>query len=441
MKYFINKSGVFILTIIVFLSFMQFTAHGQNTKDKPVKHGLSKMQRDSLKHISGAASVTNYDGSNHMGALREDLVDKGWIGVKGLNSEIKLWGWVQSSVYGDFQGNLLPDIQEFSAGLIPVPTVHQGSSGFDAYSSRIFFQTRHLVKGKTAIETIFIMDGGGGAAPGWAVPRIRQFYVTINNLTFGAANGTFANFSTWPGYFDRGAPGAFPLARKPVIRYAIPLDKKKTDHSVITVGIEWADVSWHDATSLTKMPDAIVRYDYTAKWGTFMLGVLARDLNAVSNDLALPGGDEKFVWGAQFSGLWTFGKKKDRFRWSAIYGPATSGYMWDSGFEPGNNGVYDPTSQTLYTMNAWGSFVTYEHDWTKKLYSMFMLSYVDIDNIEQQPTTALNSATTVTVTLRYEPWDNMFIAAEYFYGKRVDFDEQSGYDNRINFVFRYMFNH
>lgn len=438
MKNLRDKSRIFI--VIAFFSIIQFTAHGQATK-QPDKKGLTNEQLDTLKHKSGAAVVTNYDASNHMGAVRTDIVDRGWIGIKGAPSEIKLWGWVQTAVFGDFQGYELPTAQEFSAGLIPVPTVHQGSSGFDAYSSRIFFQTRHLVKGKTAIETVFIMDAGGGQAAGWAVPRIRQFYVSINNLTFGAANGTFANFNTWPGYFDRGAPGAFPLARKPVVRYAIPLDKKKTDHSVITVGIEWADTSWEDATLLTKMPDAVVRYDYSPKWGNIMLGVIARDFNAVSSDDSLPGGDEKLVWGAQFSGLWTFGKKKDHIRWVALAGPATSGYMWDTGFEPGNNGVYDTTDQTLYTMNAWGAYVSYEHMWSKKLYSMFMLSYADIENIEQQPTNAFNNSTTGTVTLRWEVWKDMFLAGEYFYGKRVNFDNQSGYNNRLNIVFRYMFNH
>lgn len=430
-----------IILIIALFSFFQLQAQSQDNKEDPLKRGLSKEQLDSLRHKSAASDVTNYNGQDHMGTPRQDLVDKGWIGLKGLNSEIKLWGWVQAAVIGDFQGNYFNNVQEFSSGVIPVPTVNSGTSGFDAGSSRLFFQTRHLLKTGHAVQTVFIMDAGGGAAPGWAVPRIRQFYVTINNLTFGATNGTFANFNTWPGYFDRGAPGAFPLARKPVIKYALALDKKKRDFSVLTFGVEWANPAFSNANAIIKIPDIVVRYDYSPKWGNLMLGVIARDLIATSTDDTQPGVDEQWVWAAQFSGLWTFGKKKDHLRWVVMYGPAISGYMWDTGFEPGNTGVYDPNVSTLYTMDAWGGFVSYEHNWSKKLYSMFMVAYADINNISQQPTSAFNNSSTYTVTLRYSPWDDFFVAGEYFYGQRVNYDDQMGYDSRINIVLRYMFNH
>jgi len=36
--------------------------------------------------------------------------------------------------------------------------------------------------------------------------------------------------------------------------------------------------------------------------------------------------------------------------------------------------------------------------------------------------------------------NHLFIAVEYFYGRRVNFDAQFGQDHRLNLVFRYMMN-
>ena len=425
------------MTVLFLAVALNPVAFSQETE----KRGLTEAQRDSLKAKSAASDAINYQGSAHMGTPRRDLEDKGWIGIRGSNSEIKLWGWVQTAVFGDSKGNAFKDVQEFSSGVIAVPTVDEGSFGMDAFSSRIFFQTRHLLKGGHAVNTTFIMDAGGGTAAGWAVPRVRQFLVSINNLTFGAANGTFANFNTWPGYFDRGAPGAFPLARKPVIRYAIPLDKHKKDHQILTVGIEYSNAAVANANMNFKAPDVVVRYDYSPKWGNLMVGGIARNFNASSTNASLPGSASKWLYGGQFSGLWTFGKAKDHLRWVVMYGQGIAGYMWDTGFEPGNNGLYDENSQTILTTNGFGTFVSYEHNWSKRLYSMFMVAYTDIENRQEQPTNALNSTTTYTATLRYMPWEDMFIAMEYFYGERINFDNQNGHDSRVNIVLRYMFNH
>jgi hypothetical protein len=57
----------------------------------------------------------------------------------------------------------------------------------------------------------------------------------------------------------------------------------------------------------------------------------------------------------------------------------------------------------------------------------------------QAPDTFSNSVT-ATVTLDYEPVSHLFIAVEYFYGRRVNFDAQFGQDHRLNLVFRYMMN-
>ncbi|MBW1755744.1 MAG: hypothetical protein JRD92_14410 [Deltaproteobacteria bacterium] len=69
-----------------------------------------------------------------------------------------------------------------------------------------------------------------------------------------------------------------------------------------------------------------------------------------------------------------------------------------------------------------------------------MLSYVDVLNVAGQAPDTFSNSVTATVTLDYEPVNHLFIAVEYFYGRRVNFDAQFGQDHRLNLVFRYMMN-
>ena len=47
---------------------------------------------------------------------------------------------------------------------------------------------------------------------------------------------------------------------------------------------------------------------------------------------------------------------------------------------------------------------------------------------------------TGTATFMWTPWKDMYAGFEYFYGRRENFNEQTGFDNRVNLVLRYMFN-
>ena len=82
----------------------------------------------------------------------------------------------------------------------------------------------------------------------------------------------------------------------------------------------------------------------------------------------------------------------------------------------------------------------YEAMWSKRLFSVFMPSYVDVDNIALQPGAVLNTSLTTTATLMWSPQENTYMGLEYFYGKRENFNGDSGYDNRLNIIFRHMFN-
>jgi hypothetical protein len=207
----------------------------------------------------------------------------------------------------------------------------------------------------------------------------------------------------------------------------------------LTSGIEQPRADFTNATSAFNAPDMVLRYDYSPKWGNLMAAAIVRYFVAESTVTAARA--TKWVAGGALSGWATIPtKNKARLKWNFVIGPGASGLMWDTQTAGGLDGTYVDATNTLLTTNAWGIWAGWEHPWAEKWNSLFMLSYVDVLNVAGQAPDTFSNAVTATVTLDYEPWNHMFVAVEYFYGRRVNFDAQSGQDHRLNLVFRYMIN-
>jgi len=422
--------------------------------------GMTPEQYEKFKAAIAPGRVANYDASWNIGLPDRDVVDKGWWGIKGRPSEFRISGWGQFALFHDFQSNVFATEQEFSAAAVGTPTVKRPTTGVDAASSRLFFEFRHVFKGEQkrknypgVTHVLMEMDLGGGRDATDFIPRVRQFWVQHGHLTFGQGFSTFANGNTWPMYFDRGAPGALPLLRKPFLRYAAALSKGMKDPThVLTPGIEepdpaigGSDPAIGSPTARSKSPDMVLRYDYSPKWGNLMGAVLVRYLLAEST--VTPGQEaDKWVFAGTISGYATIPtKNKDRLKFNFVMGNGNVGLTWDTGIASAISGngldaTYDDATNQLLTTYIWGIWAGWERPWAPKWNSLFMLSYVDIANIAAMDPATMNNTLTATGTVMYEPWKNLYLAVEYFYGRRVNFNGDLGQDHRLNLVFRYMFN-
>ncbi len=422
--------------------------------------GMTPEELDEFNKKIAAGRNANWGGDWNIGVPYGEVVDKGWWGIKNSPSEFRISGWVQVALLHDFQSNAFPSSQEFSAGAVTVPTTKSPSTGFDGTSSRLFVEFRHIFRGEQkrknyagVTHVVFLMDLGGGRSATDFIPRVRQLWVQHGNLTMGHGFSTFSNAPTWPAYLDRGAPGAFALVRKPFLRYAAPLSKGMKDSThVLSAGIEEADpaIATSDptitaATARNKAPDMVLRYDYNPKWGNLMGSVLFRYLLA---DSTVTPGQSADAW--VFAGTLTGWaniptKNKDRLKFNFLMGNAVPGLTWDTGIASAVSGIpldatYVDATNTLETTYLWGIWAGWERPWAPKWNSLFMLSYVDIANIDVQSPLTINNGITVTGTVMYEPWPHLFVAVEYFWGRQKLFNGQSGQDHRLNLVLRYMFN-
>jgi hypothetical protein len=196
----------------------------QEAADKAVTaaRGMNQEERDQWHDGLAAAQPANYNAAWQIGTPKKDVVDKGWWGLKDTPSEFRMSGWVQFALFHDFQGNAFDEDEAFSSAVVIVPTLKRPSTGVDVRSSRIFLEYRHLFdweqKRKNfpgVAHMLFEMDLGGTVFGDGYGPRVRQFFIQIGHLTFGQADTTLSNGGTWPAYFDRAAPGAYPEVRRP----------------------------------------------------------------------------------------------------------------------------------------------------------------------------------------------------------------------------------
>jgi hypothetical protein len=402
------------------------------------RRSLSTSDRKTLNEKTEGVRHINYSASWHMGYPESYQPDKGWVGITGTRSELKLSGWAQAAIFQDWQANLIDDQQEFSSGNIVVPTVNRKSGGIDARSSRIFFETRTLLDSGTAITTFFMMDGGGGSAPGGFVPRVRQFWAAANNLSFGWMAGSFSNGLMWPAYMDRGAPGNFPLIQTPTIRYSWGIDKASKLH-LLTMSFEQGTHQIENADSKTVAPDVVLRYDFKPSWGNLMIAGIARQFNA-ENTISTAT-DTTWVSGLTFTGTAKlFPSRRDQFKWAVMVGDGTAGIGWDTVFSP-NDAYFNDTTGEIETLGASSWFLGYDAYWTQKWATTIWASYVDIDNSgTARPTDSFANTVTGVVALRYNPLPQLWLHVEYMYGERENWDGQMGKNNRLNLVFRYSFN-
>lgn len=420
-------------------------------QDAEQQKGMTPKELEEFYEKTTPGSIGNYTAQFHLGKPRALVTDEGWWGAKGRPVEFRISGWAQLGLYHDFQGNALNNKQEFSSGAVLVPTLKVSSTGIDIGGSRFFVEIRHIFRGEQkrrnypgVTHFLIVMDlGGGQLSLGYVTPRVRQFLVQHGNLTIGLALGTFANGASYPGWFDRGAPGAFTGAsRQPVIRYAAALSKRQGDPThVLTVAIEGAPSSFTNANSVNfNAGNFVLRYDYSRKWGNLMGAAIVRNLIAQSTVTA---GQQTNQWvaGGTVTGWAALPTKQGDFlKWGFVAGPATSGYMFDTQVAGGLDGVYDDPTNSLATMMAWGAYGVWEHLWTEEWYSTFVLAYVDVVNIGSQAPDTLNNTITATASVSYQPWRKLFIAVEYFYGRRMNFDRQIGFDNRLVLAVRIVVN-
>jgi DcaP outer membrane protein len=257
---------------------------------------------------------------------------------------------------------------------------------------------------------------GGGELPF----RVRQLYGQIYNVVLGQTFSVFEDPDAWPDTVDYEGPNSAVFARRPLVRYMLPLNKKWQLNFGLEKPASEVDTSIDpDAQQVQHAPDGglNVRWE-DSKYGHVQLGAIFRDIGVKG---PVVGNQSTFGWGVNLSSsLNVF--DSDSLQTQLTYGQGLFRYFNDD-FQ--NNDAAFDSSGDLTAIPAFGAMIGYTHKWNDYLRSTASYGYVHLDNQFSQEPDAYHQTHYASLNLVWKARKRLSIGFEALYGHK---EEKSGAD-------------
>lgn len=371
--------------------------------------------------------------------------------VGGTN--IQIHGFIKTNMmFSDFSGG---ELATGSAGRdfyvpaqIPIGASYD-SQVFDGHAkqSRFWLQTatalgKYTLKGHVEVDFQTTPGDGNERTTNGYNLALRRAFVSVDRFLVGQEWSTFQNVTVLPETTDFiGPTEGTVFVRQPQVRFTQPLGGGFTLAAAIE-NPETGSITTSNSSMTTtdddRIPDMVLRANYTSGWGEASVAGVFRQLT-VSN---AGQSDDAFGWGVSGAAKVMFGpKKRHDIRMMATYGQGIGRYV---GLNFGADAVVitNPDgSITLSTPNVFAGFAAVRLGWTDKLRSTFMGSYQDVsyDDDVLIPGSANSEAWSVAANLFYSPLKNFDLGFEFRHGEREIVTGQSGNLDRGEFIAKYTF--
>jgi hypothetical protein len=257
---------------------------------------------------------------------------------------------------------------------------------------------------------------GGGELPF----RVRQLYGQIYNVVLGQTFSVFEDPDAWPDTVDYEGPNSAVFARRPLVRYMLPLSKKwQLNFGLEKPGAEVDTSIDPDARSVNHAPDGglNVRWE-DSKIGHVQFGAILRDIGAKG---PIVGDQSTFGWGVNLStSLNVF--DRDSLQAQLTYGEGLFRYFND---DFANNDAAFDSSGNLTAIPAFGAMIGYTHKWSDILRSTASYGYVHLDNEFSQGPDAYHQTHYASLNLVWQARKRLTLGLEGLYGHK---EEKSGAD-------------
>ncbi len=279
---------------------------------------------------------------------------------------------------------------------------------------------------------------GGGEFP----YRLRFLYGSWYNLTIGQAFSVFEDPDVWPDTVDYEGPNAMIFARRPLVRYAVPLD----DGWTLNFGIEQPETLaaayfGQTVTAQNHAPDgtANVRWE-VAKVGHAQFATVLRDLGVRSGTFGSGanqrefGDAQTFGWGVNATAAFTV-FDTDSAQALATYGHGLGSYGNDTGFF--NNDVALDPDGDLTAIPYLGLFAGYTHRWDDDWRSTATYGYVNQEPQFSQGPTAYKRTHYASLNLIWQLRKRFSVGLETLYGRNEQANGSAGDVVRFQLGFLY----
>lgn len=318
------------------------------------------------------------------------------------------------------------------------------------------------------VKTYFEFDlFGMGNNVGTTSFRIKHAYGELGKFGAGQTNSLFTDADVYPNIVEFMGPNAMPFIRNIQIRYTPILNKNHTLAIALEKPGATADQGQYgenfiyppvldDVTFRFSIPDFTAEYRYSDTWGYLELAGVLRsikweDNNSDQYDLS----GSAWGWGLSLSTRLNLSKKLI-FKGALTTGAGIQNYMNDAETDIGIKRQYsNPLTPIDGVAIPMIGVVTYfDIYWNNKLSSAIGYSVLQNKTTETQLSTAYKAGQYASVNLLYSPVKNCVLGPELLWGMRQNNDfagdpffnhpaakGNSGNDVKLQFSFRYTFNH
>ena len=365
----------------------------------------------------------------------------GSIRLPGSNMAAKVGGFVRLGFVDSFEP--IGSDDRFIVGSIPVEEGDEGRQGttISAKRSRVNLDMRmdsSVGQFRAFIEGDFAGDGGTENY------RLRHAYGQYKSFLVGQTWTTFEDVDAQPEDVDFEGLSSTIQLRQPQVRWVKLMKNQKT------LRVSWEDpqTSVPNAESASIFPDTIATVQRKRKWGHTQFGLLLRQLAAVPNAEEVDEKSSAFGWGLSFSGNVTTQRfdKRDHLDFQVNFGKGIGRYINDLGTVGGQDAVFDPETDDLEALPAYGGFLAYQHwwlspesRWLRNLRSTFVLSMVQINNYDFQPDSAYKRTIRNSYNLIWSPINEIDLGIEFIWGQRVNKSDNKGTSAQLQFVATFRF--
>jgi DcaP outer membrane protein len=249
---------------------------------------------------------------------------------------------------------------------------------------------------------------------------VRQLYGQIYNVVLGQTFSVFEDPDAWPDTVDYEGPNSAVFARRPLVRYMLPLTKKwQLNFGLEKPGAEVDTSIDPDAKQVNHAPDGglNVRWE-DSNIGHVQFGAIFRDIG-VKGPIA--GNQSTFGWGVNLSSsLNVF--DRDSVQTQLTYGEGLFRYFNDDFVN--NDAAFD-SSGNITAIPAFGAMIGYTHKWNEYLRSTASYGYVHLDNQFSQGPDAYHQTHYASLNLVWQARKRLSLGLEGLYGHK---EEKNGAD-------------
>ncbi len=348
------------------------------------------------------------------------------------------------STYSDGSHTTAPIGEDF---LVPSTIPIGGDSSgnrihLHAKESRFFMKSK-TVLGSGSITTHFEVDGMGSAQGDERISnsysiRLRHAYVDWDDgdgfsLLAGQSWSTFFNVGALPELCDFVGPVGTIFERQAQIRFTNQLNKGS-----VQIALENPSSTLYGGNSNpyddNALPDVVIRYNGHTEQINYSIAAMLREL--AYEEPAVD--DTTNGYAVSLSGLMKLGK--NNVKAMANYGNALGRYL---GLNSYRAGAID-SNGAIKLIDQWGGVIAYQHNWSDKWRSNFVISASHADNPDFIDDGTASDYQSFHFNLMHSPVAKLSLGGEYVMAsKSVEnsnntLSDEKGELNRLQFSVKYV---